>query len=131
MIVIPIPMLIALAIYIGGMWATAFYVGLAGYSSDWPCIIWSSVLWPLFWILLLWLQILDLFHYIESRPDSNLAKRTLLGCSALCSSTFSCLLTLLFWLTLLFRPFSLGRLIRNSFRNHKKNNQTPRMSLIL
>lgn len=100
-LVIPMPLIVSIAVYMAGIWITAVYLGAAGYDDDTFCVVVSSVLWPLFLLLI---GITNLGDWLYEAADGRYGERA----QAIVHSIGS----VLRYISLPCRPFLVGRMLK-------------------
>ena len=98
---IPKPLIVSIAVYMAGIWITAIYLGAAGYDDDPPCVTISSVFWPLFLLLI---GIVNIGSWLDAAAQGLHGYRM----QAIVHRIWS----VLHYISLLCRPFLLGRMLK-------------------
>ena len=106
---IPTSLIVFAAVYLCGLWVTAFYLGFIRFTDEPFCVVTISVLWPLFWISALVVTCDDKLQEFISRDKRGRMKRLVCG-----------VISLIRIARLLFKPFAFGRVVSNWRRKSKK-----------
>lgn len=95
---IPMSLKVCIAFYLAGIWTTAMYLGAAGYDYEPFLVVMSSVLWPLFLLLLGVVRLGDWMSECASGLHGDLTRVIIRYTKKV-----------FYYIFLLFRPFTLGR----------------------
>ena len=109
---IPTSFIVSIAVYLAGIWATAMYLGAAGYEYNRFFVVTSSVLWPLFLLLV---GVIRLGDWMSEGASGLHGDRT---------RVIICYIKKVFYYVFLpFRPFTIGRKIADMCDSRKRRKE--------
>ena len=105
---IPTFLIVVIAVYLFGVWITAFALGFDRYPDEPFIVVFASAFWPAFLISIIVVSCCDKLEEIVSRDNKDRMKR--LVCSVI---------GLIRIALLPFRPFAFGRAVSNWIKSNK------------